>query len=113
MTAHQREIRRELLDASDETIEDAVAHGDPSVLRGIVYQLTGDPELAASQTAPAMGAGFCGGAGAVAEEDVALVRRKTVEYLKAYRDSGAADVGPGPADRLKTAMALTVGREPK
>jgi 4-hydroxyacetophenone monooxygenase len=113
MTAHQTQIRPELLDASDETIEDAVAHGDPAVLRGLLYQLTGDLEIAATRTAAAAGAGFFGGSGAVAEEDVALVRRKAADFLKSYRDSGAAGVDAGPQERLKTAMGLTVGREPQ
>ena len=40
-------VREELLAASDEVIEDAVAHADPLVLRGLLYQLTGDEEVAA------------------------------------------------------------------
>ena len=38
-------VRSELLDASDETIADAVSYADPMVLRGLLYQLTGDEEL--------------------------------------------------------------------
>ena len=37
--------RPELLEASDATIEDAVEHADPLVLRGLLYQLTGDEGL--------------------------------------------------------------------
>ena len=39
--------RQELLDATDATIEDAVRHADPLALRGLLYQLTGDEEVAA------------------------------------------------------------------
>jgi len=35
----------ELLGASDADIEDAVQYAEPMVLRGLLYQLTGDPEL--------------------------------------------------------------------
>ena len=35
----------ELLAASDDTIEDAVAYASPMVLRGLLYQLTGDEEV--------------------------------------------------------------------
>ena len=38
--------RPELLAASDAAIDDAIAYADPMVLRGLVYQLTGDPEVA-------------------------------------------------------------------
>ena len=88
---HQTRTRTELLDATDEIIEDAVNFGDPMVLRGLLYQLTGDPEIAATKTAPATGAGFFGGNGTLVGDDLALVRRKAAGFLKAYRDSGAGD----------------------
>jgi 4-hydroxyacetophenone monooxygenase len=112
MTAHQTQIRRELLDASDATIEDALAHGDPMILRGLLYQLTGDPEIAATRTVPAAGAGFFGGGGALADEDAARLRRKAADFLKAYRDAGGGEIDMGPAERLRTSMALAAGREP-
>ena len=62
MTAHQTRIRRELLDASDAAIEDAVAFADPMILRGLLYQLTGDAAVAATQIAPSLGR-IPGGAG--------------------------------------------------
>ncbi len=111
MTAHQTRIRRELLDANDETIEDAVAFADPMVLRGLLYQLTGDAEIAASQIAPAAGAGFFGGGGALSEADAALLRGKAADFLKAYRDAGGGEIGSGPEERLAISVALTVGRD--
>ena len=39
-------LRPELLQATDDEIEDAVAYADPMVMRGLLYQLTGDEELA-------------------------------------------------------------------
>ena len=41
--------RQELLDATDETIEDAVRFADPMILRGLLYQLTGDASVAATE----------------------------------------------------------------
>ena len=54
--------RPELLEASDATIEDAVQYADPLVLRGILYQLTGDESLA-SVSVGTFGAGFVQGRG--------------------------------------------------
>jgi uncharacterized protein (TIGR00369 family) len=42
--------RSELLTATDETIDDAVRHADPMVLRGLLYQLTGDESIAATES---------------------------------------------------------------
>ena len=41
-------VTRELREASDETIEDSIQAADPMVLRGLLYQLTGDETLAAT-----------------------------------------------------------------
>ena len=40
--------KSELLTATDEMIDDAVKYADPMVLRGLVYQLTGDESIAAT-----------------------------------------------------------------
>ena len=45
----------ELLEASDATIDDAVQHADPMVLRGLLHQLTGDEEVAAIRPTPQVG----------------------------------------------------------
>lgn len=44
-------VRWELLSATDEEIERSLAYTDPMVLRGLVYQLTGDEELLQTQVA--------------------------------------------------------------
>ena len=87
--------RAELLAADDATIEDAIAHADPMVLRGLLYQLTGDPEIAATQTRTML-AGYFDVAVPATDADVALLRRKGADFLKAYRDSGAGDIDIGP-----------------
>ena len=49
--AAQMTERSELRTATDETIDDAVRHGDPMALRGLLYQLTGDESIAATEAA--------------------------------------------------------------
>jgi 4-hydroxyacetophenone monooxygenase len=110
MATVETSVRLELLDASDETIEDAVGYADPMVLRGLLYQLTGDDEVAATKVGTsASAAGFSAGVAPATEEDVALLRRKTVEFLKAYRDAGAGEITIGPEERLGVSMALAAG----
>ena len=103
-------VRRELLEASDAAIEDAVSHADVMVLRGLIHQLTGDPEIAATRIADQAAGAFMGGV-QLSKEDDALVRRKAVEFLASYRDSGAGALDIGPAERLPTSMSLTMGKE--
>jgi len=104
-------VRQELLAASDAVIEDAVAYADPMVLRGLIYQLTGDAEILATKSILVV-AGFAQ-APVVDLKDVPLLRRKAVEFLKTYRDSGAADLDIGPKERLPVSLGLTVGDEIK
>jgi 4-hydroxyacetophenone monooxygenase len=105
--------RKHLLAASDEEIEDAVNYADPMVLRGLLYQLTGDEEVRATKAAPLGAAGAYsagGGIMVVAEEkDVALLRARAAAFLKSYRDTGAGEIGHGPDERLLESMALTAG----
>ncbi len=102
--------RPELLEASDATIEDAVRYADPMVLRGIIYQLTGDESLA-SVSVGFFAAGFLQLAAVTDPADVALIRSKAADFLKAYRDSGAGDIPSGPPERLQRSLTLTAGTE--
>jgi 4-hydroxyacetophenone monooxygenase len=105
----ERPVRRELLEASDEFIDDAVQFADPMVLRGLLYQLTADPELA--QTELTMVARGLVPLPAPATPEVAqLLRRKAAAFLKSYRDAGAGPIGPGPQDRLEQSIRLTWGQ---
>ena len=107
----------ELLEATDEEIEDAVGFADPLVLRGLIYQLTGDESIAATrvsrETAPALG--FAAGGGldnpVLADECIALVRERAVEFLKGLRERGGGSVDIGPIDRLERSLTLTAGEE--
>jgi 4-hydroxyacetophenone monooxygenase len=95
-------VREELRVASDDVIEDAVTHADPLVLRGLLYQLTGDEEIAAAELTAAdpRGRAFA------ADDGVALLQRKAAEFLKAYRDAGAAEISIGAEERLPTSLRL-------
>jgi 4-hydroxyacetophenone monooxygenase len=98
----------ELLEATDEQIERAVAHAEPMVLRGLLYQLTGDEEVAATRsTVDPRGLQT---AMMVADEaDVALLRRKAAAFLRAHRDAGGGPVDIGSRERLRRSIPLTLG----
>jgi len=109
MNMMQRLTRRELLEASDEVIDEAVQYADPMVLRGLIYQLTGDSEIAETELAT-----FADSAipmPTIANPEVArFLQRKAADYLKAYRDAGGDSIGPGPVERLPDSIRLTCGR---
>jgi 4-hydroxyacetophenone monooxygenase len=105
----------ELLAESDETIDEAVRHADPMVLRGLVYQLTGDESLAVIRPSSA-----AGGAGTIRadviqaisdDRDLEIVRSKAAAFLKSYRDAGAGEISIGPLDRLPRSLSLTAGAD--
>lgn len=100
--------RPELLEATDAQIDDAVQHAEATMLRGLLYQLTGDEELAdtPSQMVPA---GYLEIAAVVDEDAVAMIRAKAAAYLKEYRDSGAGYVAPGPIERMRKSLDLAAG----
>ena len=101
--------RPELRAASDSVIEDAIAHAEPMVLRGLLYQLTGDPEVAATGV-KTVHAGYVDLAAPATDADVALLRRKGAAFLKAYRDSGASTLDIGPHERLADSLGLMLGQ---
>ncbi len=81
MATIEAPVRPELLGASDAVIEDALIFADPMVLRGLIYQLTGDPELANLDTKMMM-TGFYESAVPASDAEVALLRRKAADFLK-------------------------------
>jgi len=100
----------ELTEASDEQIERAVAHAEPMVLRGLLYQLTGDESVASTRimTDPT---GLQTAMMVADEADVAMLREKAAAYLRAHRDAGAGPVDIGPPERLRRSIPLTLGGE--
>jgi 4-hydroxyacetophenone monooxygenase len=109
MTAEPTVIS-ELLEAGDEQIERAVAHAEPMVLRGLLYQLTGDEEVAATRTTVDP-TGFQTFQMVADPDDVAMLRRKAAEFLRAHRDAGAGPVDIGSEERLRRSVPLTLGEE--
>jgi len=102
-------MRTELLEASDAVIEDAIGYAHPMVLRGILYQLTGDPELEDISLTTAL-RGYYEYYTPAKEVDVVAIRRKAVDFLKRYRDSGAGPIDIGPRERLPISLALMFGQ---
>jgi 4-hydroxyacetophenone monooxygenase len=112
MSAGQGSVRTELVEATDEQIDDAVSYADPMALRGLLYQLTGDESVAATKVGSVQG--YVGGnlaTGLTDPADVALLRAKAARFLKSYRDSGAGPTGIGPSGRLPRSLALAGGVE--
>jgi 4-hydroxyacetophenone monooxygenase len=95
----------ELLEAGDATIDDAVQHADPMVLRGLLHQLSGDEAVAAIRPTPQVG---IDAARLVDAAGIAFLRARAAAFLKAHRDAdGAPDLGP--SERLPRSLALTAG----
>jgi 4-hydroxyacetophenone monooxygenase len=103
------QTRNELLDSTDDEIAEAVKHANPMVLRGLLYQLTGDESLTTVPTS-LVSAGFRGQTPAVVDpEAVALVQAKAATFLSSRRDAGATARDLGPSSRLHRSMELAVG----
>ena len=102
-------ISSELVQASDERLTDCIEHADPLTLRGLVYQMTGDEELAAMpvETVPF---GYSNMDKLVHESDVVQVRAKAVAWLNAVRHGGAGEIDIGPMERLPKSLELIAGR---
>lgn len=106
-----KRVTDELREASDSEIEEAIQFVDPMVLRGLVYQLTGDEAIAATQTATDWF--FFFNLNLLADpEDVAMVQRKAADLLKSYRDGEAEEIPLGPRERLPRSLGLSAGVDP-
>jgi len=105
-----KQASAELLAATDEEIDDALSYAQPLLLRAIIYQLTGDQELADIKVPPNPPGVFMPPP-ITDEADVALIRRKAGDFLKSYRDAGAGPIGPGPQDRLPESVNMAFGEE--
>lgn len=101
--------RSELLSATDAQIEDALQYASPMVLRGLLYQLTGDESVIDMK--PGAAAKFVVGSELADPADEKLIRQKAADFLKQYRDSGAGEIDIGPKERLRQALSLTAGQE--
>jgi 4-hydroxyacetophenone monooxygenase len=80
-------------------------------LRGVLYQLTGDPELPGITVTTTVVGGYRETRLVADETDVTRIRAKAAAFLKSYRDTGAGELTIGPAGRLSESMSLAVGEE--
>ena len=101
----------ELLAASDATIDDAVTYADPMVLRGLLYQLTGDADLLDIPLTMTFVGGYRDMYSVSEKSDRERIRAKAAAFLRAYRDAGAGEIAIGPAERLQQSLSLTAGVE--
>jgi 4-hydroxyacetophenone monooxygenase len=99
----------DLPDATDEFIDDAVRFADPMVLRGLLYQLTGDDAVADTKVEPVL-LGFLETQAVTAPTDLQLLRARAADLLKSRRDAGAEPLTIGPADRLQRSLSLAAGQ---
>ena len=99
----------ELLEATDEEIDDAIQHADPMVLRGLLYQLTGDESIAAIESTSSL-RGYAVFPGVAREEDEELLRRKAADFLKGYRDAGAPQIDAARQSGCRRALACSRAR---
>lgn len=97
-----------LATASDQMLAAAIDHADPLILRGLLYQLTGDETLIAMPIEN-VAFGYSRQDRLANPADVELVQRKTIAWLKELRDTGARRVSIGPMERLPHSLELIAG----
>ncbi|MET1756404.1 NAD(P)/FAD-dependent oxidoreductase [Novosphingobium sp. RD2P27] len=83
-------------------------HAQPMVLRGLLYLLTQDPDLAGMK--PGTAAKFGTGSEMADAADAAALRAKGAAFLKQYRDSGAPVVDIPSEEILHQSLMLTAGQ---
>ena len=103
------DLSAELLAASDAEIDDAMQFASPMVLRGLLYQFTGEKALVGMR--PGTAAKFGVGKEMANEADADLLRAKAAAFLKRLRDGGADHIDIGPAERMRQSLSLTAGHE--
>ena len=87
--------RQELLDATDETIEDAVRFADPMILRGLLYQLTGDASVAATEVNGRV-LGLAEAMVLANASDAELLQSKAADFLKSSGTAAPATSTSAP-----------------
>jgi 4-hydroxyacetophenone monooxygenase len=101
-------VTSELAGADDAIIEECVACADPLILRGLLYQLTGDEALSHMELVREA-FGYSRVDRIAKASDVALLQKKAVDLLKSYRDQGRVEIGLGPSERLRRSLDLIAG----
>ena len=100
---------KELLEADDSTLRDALEYADVMALRGLLYQLTRDKTLldARLETRP-LGAIEAAFLADPADEE--YVRSVGLSFLQQLRDGGTSEVTLAADDALGTSLALAAGQ---
>src|SRR6476659_9385412 len=80
------------------------------ILRGLLYQLTGDPTVAATEVHSRV-LGLAEAMVFADHSDAELLQSKAADLLKSLRDRGVDDLPIGPVDRLPTSLSLACGEE--
>ena len=80
------------------------------VLRGLLYQLTGDESIAATEVAAVVIRNVDLNV-VKKQSDVALIQSKAAAFLKSYRDQGAGEISYGPPERLQRSLSLAAGTD--
>ena len=93
---------------SEDVIRDMLEFADPMTLRGLLYHATGDEAVAATRVDEVQWP-FSVAKGVVDPDDVALLRRKALELLKAYAAGEMSPPGPDVTPRLLKAISLAAG----
>lgn len=101
----------ELLRATDSEIIDAINYADPMILRGLLYQLTGDDSVINVDVKIHYLSGRREFYYISNPEQAAMIRAKAVDFLRAHRDNGATEISWGPQERLRTTLSLIAGKE--
>ena len=101
-------ITQALATADDQMIAESVAQADPLILRGLLYQLTGDEDLA-TMAIENVAFGYSHQDRLADPADVRRVQERAVTWLKSLRDSGATTVDIGSADRLPRSLEMIAG----
>src|ERR1700722_5321790 len=96
--------------ATDAEIERAAAVADPMAARGVLYQLTGDEEVASVELTTVR-IGFLVIQAVARAGDVEMIRARLVAFLKSYRDDGGGQISFGPLQRLPRSLGLACGEE--
>ncbi|WP_208103596.1 NAD(P)/FAD-dependent oxidoreductase [Mycolicibacterium sp. CBMA 226] len=98
-----------LLQATDQDIENALVYADTMVLRGLLYQLTGDEDILRTEVT-ATRSGFLEVQALAHPEDGATLRKKAAELAKSLRDRQQTSLDFGPRERLQSSLELTAGQ---
>lgn len=108
-TKRSAQMGLDLAGVPDDAIDSALQIVDPMALRGLLYQLTGDPSLKDVPVQKHVINGLLDLYQVADPADAARIRAQAAQFLKDLRDSGAKHLDIGPHERLAESLTLTAG----